>query len=272
MKETRLPPSYTRLILLVTLITIKYVATAPNDLGMVTGGIYEGVEQSFQLNAENIFCEYVQLGVSWIRIQSDWPGTEASVYQSIVQMAHANGIKVNLLVPAQYCGSDSDPPAIDSFISSYLSHLEDLRNSIFNGPSSVDAYEIANEPNIEENACPDGQLRFRVSPNAFAYLLRRTYQWKQDNNVGELIISGGILNTYLTESFWPQFFASGAWFNYLGSRPFDYFGIHPYDPYSIDQNCINSGSTNCFDSWYDQIYGGLLNITQFVITFLFYKR
>ena|SRR3990167_961712 len=246
------------------LITLLLVTGIQSQLGIVTGGIYQGVPQSMQDNALNIFCEYVQLGVKWIRIQSDWPGTDISTYQSIVQIAHANGIAVDVIVPAQYCGDDSNNTAIDAFTSAYTSHLDYLISNVFVGSASVDAYEIGNEPNIVETGCPDGQSRFRVSPNAFAWLLRRSYQWKQQRGLSLSIISGGILNTYTTESFWPAFLQSGAFFVYYGSRPFDYFGIHPYDPYTIDQGCINSGSTNCFSSWAQQITSGLIEVSQCV--------
>src|SRR3990167_4010909 len=153
------------------LITLLLVTGIQSQLGIVTGGIYQGVPQSMQDNALNIFCEYVQLGVKWIRIQSDWPGTDISTYQSIVQIAHANGIAVDVIVPAQYCGDDSNNTAIDAFTSAYTSHLDYLISNVFVGSASVDAYEIGNEPNIVETGCPDGQSRFRVSPNAFSLFI-----------------------------------------------------------------------------------------------------
>jgi hypothetical protein len=247
-------------VLFVVLCSFGVASLLAGNIGIVTGGIYQGVPLSFQTNALNIFCEFKQLGVSWIRIQSDWPGTDISTYQSIVQIAHANYMPVIVIVPAQYCGSDSDTAAIDQFTSTYTAHLDYLRKNVFVGSAQVDAYEIANEPNIYEAACTDGQSRFRVSPNAFAYLCRRSYEYKQRNSIPEKIVTGGILNTYTTESFWSSFFASGAFTQYPGQRFFDYFGIHPYDPYSIDTNCVNSGSTNCFSSWGSTITSGLQTV------------
>ncbi|KAH3766546.1 NUC156 family protein [Pelomyxa schiedti] len=227
------------------------------EWGLVTGGMYADGEQSFETNLDNIMCEYQQLGVNWIRIESDWYGTPDYVYQNIISSAHARGIKVNVIVATRYCGSDTDTAAIDAWINTYIEHLNSTIISVFSG---VDSIELANEPNIEEDGCGDGVSRFRVSPNAFAWLCRRVMQWKAASSRPELIVSGGILNTYTTESFWPTFFASGAFFSYPGELPYDLFGIHPYDVWDLDQTCINTGSTNCFSSWQSSVTAGLKSI------------
>jgi hypothetical protein len=230
------------------------------SLGLVTGGIYTDNPQPLRTHADRIFCEYSNLGVKWIRIEADWPNTTAATYQLIVQKAHAKGIKVNVLVPARYCGADDQPAQIDPFIASYVSRVDWLAKNVFVGTAKADAYEIGNELNIWEPGCGDGVNRFRVGPNAFAWLLRRVWEWKAANARTELIISGGLLNTYTTESFWPAFFGSGAFTNYQGSRPFNYFGIHPYNPYHVDKTCIATGSTACFSTWKSNVTAGLKTV------------
>jgi hypothetical protein len=158
---------------------LAHTSSTFTSLGVVTGAIYTSVPQSFQDNAENILCEFAQLGVQWIRFEADWPNTPPQLYQSIVEIAHAKGIRVNALIHFRYCGDDTNEAEIDQFTEQSVQYLESLVESTFNGGGSVDSFEIGNEVNIWEDGCGDGQQRYRVSPNAFSWLLRRIYQWKQ---------------------------------------------------------------------------------------------
>lgn len=244
---------------------VSQSALVGTQLGMVTGGIYDYGAQPLSTHDNQVMCELGNLGAKWIRIEADWTNpdgsrTSASTYQSIVQRARSRGLKVVVLVPARYCGADNQPSQIDPFISNYVNRLSYLANNVFVGPAQADAYEIGNELNIEESGCGDGVRRFRVGPNAFAWLLRRVWEWKNNNGRPEAIISGGLLNTYTTEGFWPAFFNSGAFLNYKGSRPFNYFGIHPYNPWHIDQNCVNGGGTTCFAAWKSNVTSGLQTV------------
>src|SRR5689334_14530952 len=110
----------------VHLVLLLVCCSAARDFGIVTGGIYAQGPQSFAGSVGNIICEFGQLGVRWIRIETDWSNTPTRVYQSIVQTAHSKvdimiasnikGIKVNILVTTHYCGDDSQPAQIDQFI------------------------------------------------------------------------------------------------------------------------------------------------------------
>jgi hypothetical protein len=235
-------------------------ALAGVSLGLVTGGIYVDGPQPFRTHATPILCEAAGLGAKWIRIEADWPSTDAATYQLIVQKAHAQGLKVNVLLSARYCGADNQPAQIDPFIAAYVGRLDYLAKNVFVGAAKADAYEIGNELNIWERGCGDAVDRFRVGPNAFAWLLRRVWEWKAAQGRSELIISGGLLNTYTNESFWPAFFGSGSFTNYKGSRPFDYFGIHPYNPYHLDTGCIAGGGTACFSTWKSNVTSGLQTV------------
>jgi hypothetical protein len=166
---------------------------------------------------------------------------------------------VEVVLAARYCGDDGRPAQIDAFINGYLSRLSDLVDNVFAG-TPPDAYEIGNELNIKD--CPDPSL-FRVGPNAFGWLLRRVWEWKRANSRPELIISGGLLNTYVTaESYWAEFLGGNALVSppYSGDRPFDYFGVHPYNMFSYDNTCVNAGGLDCFDSWKSQTTGELQTI------------
>ncbi len=198
--------------------------------------------------------------MKWIRIEAQWPNTTVGTYQSIVAGAHEAGIKVLCVLPMRYCGADNDNAAIDNFTSEVVNTLQGLTTSVFTPDFKVDAFEIGNELNIMENGCSDGQQRFRVSPNAFAWVMRRVIQWRDASSRVETIVSGGLLNTYTNEPFWPSFFSSGAFSVYPGTLPFDMFGVHPYNPYSIDTNCLNAGGTACFAAWGKDITSGLLSI------------
>ncbi|EAU63760.1 hypothetical protein STIAU_2161 [Stigmatella aurantiaca DW4/3-1] len=245
-------------------------ALAGLTLGIVAGNIRtEAVDQSLSTNADEIYCEFNQLGAQWVRIDADQLDTGTPVYEAIVQKAHAKNIKVNIVVPARYCGSDSDQAAINAFTFAYVSHLNALANSLFKGTAKADAYEIGNEPNVTEAACPDGVSRYRVSPNAFAHLLRAVWNWKTTNGRTELIISGGMRNTYLTEPYWTPFFNSAGFKLADGQtkhRPFDYFGIHPYNPNNLDVQCINTGSSACFGTWKANLTSGLKSVATRVNT------
>jgi hypothetical protein len=230
---------------------------AANRYGLVTGGIYNTGDQPLSDTASRnkFFCEMKQLNAKWLRIEADWwtvPGTDT--YQRIVADAHANGLKVLVLYThPPFCGDPASGVARDTYINDYLNKVKWWTANVFNGTSingwstKADAIEVMNEPNLEVE-CSPGVKRFRVEPNTFAWTLRRVYEWRQANARTELLVSGGVLNTYTNESFWPALFSSGALINYKGSPPWDYFGIHPYNPWSYDWNCVNTLGTTaaCF--------------------------
>ncbi len=226
-------------------------------LGLGTGTFYVTGEQPLSNYSEQAFCEFSNLGAKWIRIEADSAGVDADTYRRIVQKAHSKGLQVLVVVPAQYCGADNQTE-IDAFTTSYVSHLNALATTVFTGTGAVDAYEIGNKPNVTEAVCPDAVARYRVAPNAFAWLLRRTWDWKTVNGRPELIVSGGVKNTYTTEPFWNTLVASQAFLNGSAKiRPFDYFGIQPYNDANMDYNCINSGLTTCFVPWKSNVTSGL---------------
>ncbi|MDC0713953.1 hypothetical protein POL68_36140 [Stigmatella sp. ncwal1] len=248
--------------------TVKQEALAGLTLGLVAGNIRTANPQPLSTHADQIYCEFNQLGAQWVRIDANQLDTGTPVYEAIVQKAHAKNIKVNVVVPARYCGSDTDDAAIELFANAYKTQLAALANGLFTGTAKADAYEIGNEPNVTEAACPDGVSRYRVSPKAFAALLRKVWQWKTDNGRTELIISGGMRNTYLTEPYWTPFFnALAAPPNGVPKyRPFDYFGIHPYNPNNLDVQCINTGSSACFGTWKANLTSGLKSVAARVNT------
>ncbi|WP_224241012.1 hypothetical protein [Hyalangium gracile] len=235
------------------------------SLGIATGNFYVSGDQPLSNFSEQAICEFSNLGAKWIRIEADVPGVDADTYRRIVQKAHAKNIKVVVVVPARYCGGTTQAE-IDAFTSGYVTHLNELATTIFTGTAAADAYEIGNEPNVTENLCPDGVSRFRVAPNAFAWLQRQAWNWKTGNGRAELLISGGVLNTYTTEPFWTPFFTSAAFTGFPGSRPFDFFGIHPYNPANMDVNCINAGYTTCFTGWKNSVKNGLVTVANRVNT------
>ncbi|HYO58943.1 hypothetical protein [Archangium sp.] len=234
------------------------VILGANRYGLVTGGIYNAGAQplSDATARAKFFCEMRQLNAKWLRIEAAWPGVSSTTYQQIVADAHANGIKVIVLYThPQFCGDPNSGVARDTYINDYITNkvnawTYNVFNTTYNGWSTrADAIEVMNEPNIAE-PCPDGSTRFRVEPNTFAWTVRRVKEWKQSKGRTELIISGGILNTYTNEAFWPGLFNSGALTAYKGNPPWDYFGIHPYNPWSYDWNCLNSGGGSaCFGNY-----------------------
>lgn len=242
-------------------------------LGLGTGNFYVSGEQPLSNYSEQAFCEFSNLGAQWIRIESDVSGVDTDTYRRIVQKAHAKGIKVLVEVPARYCGTDTQSE-IDSFTTAYVNHLTELATNVFTGQSATgdksapDAYEIGNKPNVTEALCADGVSRYRVAPNAFAWLVRRAWDWKTSNARTELIVSGGVVNTYTTEPFWGPMLNSQAFFNGTARiRPFDYFGIQPYNNPGADPttgsnylNCINSGLTTCFTPWKSSTTTGLKTV------------
>jgi hypothetical protein len=233
------------------------VILGANRYGVVTGGIYNSGAQplSDATSRSKFFCEMRQLNVKWLRIEADWPGVSSTTYQQIVADAHANGIKVIVLYThPQFCGDPNSGVARDTYINDYLNKVKartaTVFNTTYNGWSTkADAIEVMNEPNLT-GVCPDGSTRFRVEPNTFAWAVRRVKEWKLANGRTEHIISGGILNTYTTEQFWPGLFNSGALTAYKGNPPWDSFGIHPYNPWSYDWNCLNNGGGSaCFGTY-----------------------
>ncbi|HYH99581.1 hypothetical protein [Hyalangium sp.] len=235
-------------------------------LGVVTGDIHTDVTQPLSTHSEQMVCEISGMGARWIRINADVTTTDETTYRRIVEKAHAKNIKVLVTVPAKYCGADNDQAAIDAFTTGYVNHLNELANGLFVGPVRADAYEIGNEPNVMENTgCSDSVSRPRVGANAFAWLLRRVWEWKQANARQELIVSGGLRNVYVTTSaatttdgYWNSLFASSAFINGAGRiRPFDYLGVHPYNNNFMDYACINKGLTTCFVPWKNSVKAGL---------------
>lgn len=261
---------------------IEQEALAGVTLGLVADNIRTKPPQSLDTHVDQIYCEFNQLGAQWVRINANQMDTGTPVYMSIVQKAHAKNIKVDVVVPARYCGSDTNQAEIDAYTTAYVSQLNALANSLFTGTAKADAYEIGDEPNVQDTGCPDGVSRYRVSPNAFAWLLRRVWEWKTANNRTEIIISGGLRNTYLTEPYWTPFFNSKAFVLANGSkhRPFDYFGIHPFNPNHLDLQCINTptkgdgpptdednnSNSACFGTWKANITSGLKNVATRVNT------
>lgn len=249
-------------------------AIANFKLGLVTGAIYVAGEQSLDTHADKIFSEFKGIGAGWIRIEADWKDqgvpVSDSVYKLIVQKAHYYGLKVIVLLAGDeygrfnYADDNSDsqpnqPPRIDEFTSRYVTRLNYLATQVFTGASYADAFEITNEPNqclLGDSTCKgsNGIRGFRVGGNAFAWLLRRVWEWKTKNNRPELIISGGTISTYYNspdEPWWNRFFTSGAWQNGENCgyntgrqcpRPFDYMGVHPYNPFSITQDEVNASN------------------------------
>jgi hypothetical protein len=220
--------------------------------GVVTGGIYNAGAQplSDTTSRNKFFCEMRQLNAKWLRIEAGWPGVSNLTYQQIVADAHANGIKVIVLYThPQFCGDPNSGVARDTYINDYLNKVKSWSANVFYGTAKADAIEVMNEPNLT-GVCPDGSTRFRVEPNTFAWTVRRVKEWKVANARTESIISGGILNTYTTEQFWPGLFNSAALTAYKGNPPWDYFGIHPYNPWSYDWACLNNGGGSaCFGNY-----------------------
>lgn len=230
-----------------------------NRYGVVSGGIYSSGAQPLSDAAarSKFFCEMRQLNTKWLRIEADWPGVTHDTYRRIVADAHASGIQVLVLYThPQFCGNPSSGVDRDTYIAGYVDKVRWWTANVFNGvaingwSTKADAIEVMNEPNITE-VCPGTSTpRFRVEPNTFAWAVRRVKEWKQANGRTELIVSGGILNTYTNESFWPGLFGSGALTAFPGNPPWDYFGIHPYNPWSYDWNCLNQGGgSSCFGGW-----------------------
>lgn len=216
-------------------------------LGLVTGGIYTDVEQPLSTSSDAFASELGRLGARWIRMEAGWFGTPPEVYRTIVQKAHAQGVKVLVVVPHGVvltpgadpnlvCAKDDNPQSIDAFAAAYVQALDKLANETFVG-ALPDAWEILNEPN-DSGCSTDGQ---RMGGNVVAWLLRRVWEWKSQKGRKELIVSPGVLATYFDASdqpWWKHYLGSTAWA--AGPRPFDYFGIHPYDMFSYSRSCIES--------------------------------
>lgn len=242
--------------------TAEQEALSGVALGIATGDIHTGVTQSLEFYSEQVIGEFSNIGVRWIRINADVATTTPTIYRRIIEKAHGKNIQALVVVPAQYCGSDTNQTGIDAFTTEYVNHLNDLALNIFTGTGAADAFEIGHQPNVSESTCPDGVTRPRVSPNAFAWLLRRVWEWKQANGRPELIVSGGLKNVYTSEPYWNALVASQAFIVSSGPpvvriRPFDFFGVHPYNNANMDYACINAGYTTCFTYWKASVKNGL---------------
>jgi hypothetical protein len=228
-------------------------------LGMSLGSIDTAANKPLNVYAENAMCELSNMGSRWVRLVVNSPASSVDIpaYRRVVEKAKGttvlgstDKVKVLVTVPARYCGADNDQTQIDAFTTAYLDNLNALATNVFSGSAQVDAFEIGYEPNVTDTACPDGVSRFRVGPNAFAWLQRRAWQWKQSNSRPELFVSGGLFNTYTTtEPYWNSLFASAAFKSFPGVRPFDYFGVHPYNNAYIDTACVDQSLTTCFYNW-----------------------
>lgn len=242
-------------------------------LGIGTGYIHTDVIQPLATHSEQFMCEASQLGAKWLRIDADVATTDTATYQRIIQKAHAKQIQVLVRVPAKYCGDDASQAAIDAFTAGYVSHLNDLTSTVFTGSAKADAFEIGNDPNVT-GACEGDSARYRVGPNAFAWLQRRVWEWKQTNARTELIVSGAIKDALFTinspptppttpDAYWNGFFNSPAFTVGTGKiRPFDYLGMHPVNDSKMDYSCLNSGYTTCFTNWKNSVKTGIQGATQ----------
>lgn len=248
------------------------------ELGVVTGGIYDRNPQSLLSNGSQIFAELHGMGARWIRIQANWQNPSDgswvadNTYRAIVEQAHQNGLKVIVVVTRSYTGQVTesaerqwaqdfvcDNPQVNYNCTGDQRNksLAYLANVVFTGPSRANAYEIINEPNVQE-ATPSG---FRVGGTTFAWLLREVYLWKERRQRTEYIISGGTLRTWW-QAEW------GWWGNLLLNarafrrdpenantrfRPYDYFGVHPYNESVIDQKalegCYGAYTPAVFNNW-----------------------
>ncbi|HYO51955.1 S-layer homology domain-containing protein [Archangium sp.] len=252
---------------LVAMTCVVATMAQANELGLVTGGFYTQYSQPLNGYAEQSLSEFSLLNARWVRLHLNFNGTTPDyVYRRYIELAHARGLKVVALLDAQYTGNDDDPVARDNFIARFIgdgtvpaapNSLHHFATEVFgmSASSRPDAYEIINEPNNCVSGCDaSGANGFFVGGRTFAWLLRRVQEWKQRHGRPELIISGGVLNTYFASetAWWNRFLnESSAWA--AGPRPFDYFGVHPYNPYAVDTtNCINRGYGGCFGTWQSQ--------------------
>ena len=249
-------------------------------LGLVTGGIYEDyppdqVFRSFKQDGDKIFNEFAGMGVKWIRIEARWRNVADETYRNIIRKARQRNIKVIVLLAGNDFGRftgrnpNNQPENLDQFIDRYKNELNRLMTTVFNAPDTrPDALELTNEPNQQDPATPS---RFRLGGNEFAWLIRYVWEWKVQRGWPD-IITGGTINTYFeNESWWQQFFASGAWQGIRNTRPFNYFGVHPYNPYSIDPGPIQSPNpfdkpvgpyrTDVFGAWKETTKGLLTRLS-----------
>jgi hypothetical protein len=248
------------------------------ELGVVTGGIYDRNPQSILTNGSQIFAEFRGMGARWIRMQANWRNPSDgswvtdNTYRAIVEQAHQNGLKVIIVVSGSYTGQVTESAerqwaqnfVCDNAQNNYNctgdqhnKSLSYLANLVFTGPSRADAYEIINEPNVQEGT-PSG---FRVGGTTFAWLLREVYLWKERNQRSEYIISGGPLRTWWSSewAWWGNLLQNWRAFrrdpDNSGTRfrPFDYFGIHPYNEQAIDQKslegCNGPYTPAVFNNW-----------------------
>jgi hypothetical protein len=223
------------------------------EMGLVMGAIYDEhadrhvPEQSLWTHGPQIFNELNHLGMRWVRIQAPWPSTPPpgrDAYNHIVDLAHSFSPPIQVIVvvdvPAAFPagGNPYDDAQRHAYIDSYEQQLN-AASALFDANYRPDAWEIVNEPNDH-----------RMPGTLFPYLLRRVWNDFHRQHPYERIISGGILNTFTSESWWSDFFQSEGWSvsdGYYGppERPFTYFGIHPYNDQKwrdhqdlIDQNRI----------------------------------
>lgn len=235
-------------------------------LGLSLGNFDGAANRPLNTFAENAMCEFSNMGGKWIRLVVDPANVNVPAHRRIVEKAREKNIQVLVTVPARYCGADNDQTQIDVFTTEYVDALTALATNVFSGSAAVHAYEIGNEPNVTEASCADGVSRHRVAPNAFAWLLRRAWQWKTSNGRSELIVSGGLFNTYSSptvvpfDSYWNGLLTSAAFTGFPGQRPFDYFGVHPYNNAWLDTVCIADNKTTCFYNWKMKTATALKNV------------
>ncbi|HUS63605.1 MAG TPA: hypothetical protein VMZ28_03640 [Kofleriaceae bacterium] len=228
------------------------------SLGVVTGAIYQvddmsATAEALDTHAGPILCELASLGADWIRIQAPWYATTDATYRFIVDEAHRRGLRVLVVVAdgvsGMACVGDDDPARIETFARAYVAGLDRLATTTFAG-HEPDAWEITNEPNVNDPACGGA---FRVGGRALASVLRAVWDWKVGRGRRELIVSGGTLNIDHDacsdrdadgcldgeEVWWDEYLYAPAMTD--GPRPFDLFGIHPYQSHSYREADLARG-------------------------------
>jgi hypothetical protein len=252
----------------------------PTGFGLVPGnkGMYQDPYQPFHANPDRFTCEFNQLGARWIRYELGWNNDPEWVTAKLVARAHAAGIKVIVLVPADGghypyydCDAPYDPSPSgqcaqrDRWLEAYINKLRRLTTNVLKidspyGDARADAFEILNEPNVGAST-PSG---FHVPGATFAWTVRKAWEWKLLERRPELIISGGTLNTYTSETaWWDPFLNSQAFTRYVNQQqpPYDYMAVHPYHPSKIDQVCLNNFGSNCFDPWINDTRNLLIQLS-----------
>lgn len=180
-----------------------------------------------------------ELGAHWLRIEVRFPLRPLSHYASVIDAAHARGMKVLLLVG--YGSTPGKPPwhagaaEWDPYRAAFHDDLVVIADTL---GASVDAWEIWNEPDHQL----DGGYDPGIPPDQYGLLLADAIDVIRSRSHG-LIVGGGLATKRY--SYWDDAVAAAG-----GSLDLDGVGVHTYGPPTWSLAQVRAELDLVIESWH----------------------